>query len=78
MKAIRIFYRGYFMDLEEDAQKQWRAVSITHSKTNRKLSVPLTVSPDDVTAERHARVVVDEHLATVLRDTMRRARLATT
>lgn len=75
MKAIRIFYRAYLVDLEQDAQKEWRAVSIIHSKTNRKLSPPLTVSPDDVTAERYARAAVDEHLATVMRDTARRARL---
>jgi len=76
VKAIRIFYRGYFIDLEEDEQEGWRTVSIAHSKTNRKLSPPLTVSTDDVTTEGFARAAVDEHLATMFRDAARRARLA--
>ena len=77
MRTIRAFYRGFFIDLEQDAQKDWRVISIIHCETNHELPPPLVVSPEDVTAELHARAAVDERLANALKDAARRFRLAT-
>lgn len=63
-KTIRAFYRDYFIDLQEDVkQKGWRVAAITHSTSERVLSPPAVMSPDDLTAERHARAAVDQQIA---------------
>ena len=77
MRTIRAFYRDYFIDLHQGDQKDWRVASIIHSHTGQELSPPLATGSDDVTAERHARAVVDEQLAADFRDAARQARLAT-
>jgi hypothetical protein len=65
VRTIRAFYRDHFIDLEEDvAQKGWRIVSIIHSTSKRALSPPAVVSPDDLTAEQHAKEMVDQQITT--------------
>ena len=64
VRTIRAFYRDHFIDLEEDVkQKGWRVVAIIHSTSNCPLSPPAVMSPDDLTAERHARAAVDQQIA---------------
>jgi hypothetical protein len=64
VRTIRAFYRDHFIDLEEDAkQKGWRVVAINHSTSKRALSPPTVVSPDDLTAEQHAKEAVDQQIA---------------
>jgi len=65
MRTIRTSYRGYFIDLHQDAQKDWRVASIVHSHAGQQLSPPPATGPDDVTAEQHVRSVIDEQLAAV-------------
>ena len=64
MRTIRAFYRDHFIDLEEDAnQEGWRVVAIIHSTSMRALSPPAVLSPDDLTAEQHAKEAVDQQIA---------------
>ena len=64
MRTIRAFYRDHFIDLEEDvAQKGWRVVAIIHGTSKRALSPPAVVSPDDLTAEQHAKEAIDQQVA---------------
>jgi hypothetical protein len=65
VRTIRAFYRDHFIDLEEDAKQEgWRVVAIIHSTSERALSPPAVLSPDDLTAEQHAKEVVDQQIAT--------------
>jgi hypothetical protein len=67
VRTIRTFYRDHFIDLEEDVtQDGWRVVAIIHSTSKRALSPPVVVSPDDLTAEQHAKEAVDRQIATRL------------
>jgi hypothetical protein len=53
---------------QDPQQKGWRVVAITHSRSNRALSPPAAVSPDDVAAEQYARAAIDGHIATTPRE----------
>jgi hypothetical protein len=65
MRTIRAFYRDHFIDLEEDAKQEgWRIMAIIHSTSKRTLSPPAVLSPDDLTAEQHAKKAVDQQIAT--------------
>ena len=65
MRTIRAFYRDHFIDLEEDEKQEgWRVVAIIHGTSKRALSPPAVVSPDDLTAEQHAKKAVDQQIAT--------------
>jgi hypothetical protein len=65
VRTIRAFYRDHFIDLEEDVTHEgWRVVSIIHSTSKRALSPPAVVSPDDLTAEQHAKEAVDRQITT--------------
>lgn len=65
MRTIRAFYRDHFIDLEEDAKQEgWRVVAIIHGTSKRELSPPAVVSPDDLTAEQHAKAAVDQQIVT--------------
>ena len=65
MRTIRAFYRDHFIDLEEDEKQEgWRVVAIIHGTSKRALSPPAVVCPDDLTAEQHAKVAVDQQIAT--------------
>jgi hypothetical protein len=65
VRTIRTFYRDHFIDLEEDVtQDGWRVVAIIHCASKRALSPPAVVSPDDLTAEQHAKIAVDGRIAT--------------
>lgn len=64
MRTIRAFYRDHFIDLEEDAKQEgWRVVAIIHSTSKRALSRPAIVSPNDLTAEQHAKEAIDQQIA---------------
>jgi hypothetical protein len=64
MRSIRAFYRDHFVDLEEDEnQEGWRVVAIIHGTSKRALSPPAVVSPDDLTAEQHAKEAIDQQVA---------------
>jgi hypothetical protein len=65
VRTIRAFYRGHFINLEEDAEQEgWRIVAIIHSTSKRVVSPPPVVSPDDLTAEQHAKDAIDQQIAT--------------
>jgi ethanolamine ammonia-lyase small subunit len=65
VRTIRAFYRDHFIDLEEDVKQEgWRVVAIIHSTSKRALSPPEFVSPDDLTAELHAKEAVDQQITT--------------
>jgi hypothetical protein len=65
VRTIRAFYRDHFIDLEEDEKQEgWRVVAIIHGTSKRALSPPAVVSPDDLTAEQHAKEAVDQQVTT--------------
>ena len=65
MRTIRAFYRDHFIDLEEDEKQEgWRVVAIIHGPSKRALSPPEVMSPDDLTAEQHAKMAVDRQIST--------------
>jgi hypothetical protein len=60
VRTIRAFYRDHFIDLEEDEKQEgWRVVAIIHSSSKHALSPPAALSPDDWTAEQHAKEAID-------------------
>jgi hypothetical protein len=61
MKAGRILYREYFIDLERNAYS-WRIVAITHRLENALLPAPTFFYPNQAAAERYARAAIDDHL----------------
>ena len=65
VRTIRTFYRDHFIDLEEDVTEDgWRVVATIHSTSKRALLAPVVVSPDDLTAEQHAKEAVVRQIAT--------------
>lgn len=59
---FRALYRDYFIDLEQSAQG-WRVIAIHHRLKGLSLMPPAFHHPDQTTAERYARAVIDAQLS---------------
>jgi hypothetical protein len=61
MKTDRILHREYFIDLERNVYS-WRIAAITHRLGNSFLTGPTFFYPNQETAERYAKTVIDGQL----------------
>jgi len=62
-QKARALYRHYFIDLEQDADQQWRVTAVTHSYVGPKLLPPGFRYPDRTTAEQYAKLAIDAQLS---------------
>ena len=61
MKTDRILHREHFIDLERNAYS-WRVAAISHQLGKSVLAAPTFFYPNQETAERYARAVIESHL----------------
>lgn len=62
-QARTLLHRNFFIDLAQNADRNWVVTKITHSLTGASLLPPGFNYPDPASAERYARAAVDTQLS---------------
>lgn len=62
-QKVRALHRGYFIELEQNANQNWIVTAITHSRLGSDLLTPGFNYPDQALAEPYAKAAIDVQLS---------------